>query len=294
MGWRIIEIENSDNINLFLGNLVTTVNNEKVTISIKDIDVLLINNYKTKISIQLLNELANNNVLTIICDNKYLPNSICLPIIGNYNTFKIFEQQLNWNHTFKSNLWKNIIVQKIENQANVILKLKNNFQGFSEIMEFSLQVKDYDITNREGHASKVYWHNLFGINFKRHNDDYVNSLLNYGYTILRGYFTRSIIKKGLDPRISLFHKSFHNYFALSSDLMEVFRCIVDVSIFGILKETENNFYNDKQKIIESFNKTIKYNGKEFFINVAIDKFIDHIVNQEEFPELNFDTIYECL
>lgn len=70
MGWKIIEIENTQKLNLFLDNLVIFNNdNERITIPIIDIDVLLINNYKINISVQLINKLADNNVLLIICDN---------------------------------------------------------------------------------------------------------------------------------------------------------------------------------------------------------------------------------
>lgn len=102
MGWKIIEVESGDSLNLFLNNLVIKNSNYKIIIPINDIDVLLINNYKLKITINLINELAENNVLTIICDNKYLPTTNILPIIGNFNTIKVLEKQINWTVIYKS------------------------------------------------------------------------------------------------------------------------------------------------------------------------------------------------
>lgn len=55
MGWKIIEVESGDSLNLFLNNLVIKHNNDKIIIPINDIDVLLINNYKLKITINLIN-----------------------------------------------------------------------------------------------------------------------------------------------------------------------------------------------------------------------------------------------
>lgn len=293
MGWKIIEIEKSDQINLFLNNIVIKNDNEKIIIPINDIDVLLINNYKLKITINLINALTENNVLTIICNNEYLPQSNILPIIGNYNTLKVLDVQLNWNNIYKSKMWKQIISHKIQNQANLILQLIKNNEVYLQIIELSNNIKEFDISNREGHASKIYWHNLFGITFKRHADDYYNKLLNYGYTILRSYFTRSIIKKGLDPRISFFHKSFHNHFALASDLMEPFRILIDYEVYLIYQTGEVDFYNHKQKLIECFNKKIFIDNKKHFVNNAIDIFIDSIVNQDEILpkiELNYEWI----
>ncbi|MGL4616683.1 MAG: type II CRISPR-associated endonuclease Cas1, partial [Mycoplasmoidaceae bacterium] len=133
------------------------------------------------------------------------------------------------------------------------------------------------------HAAKIYWHELYGKEFNRHNNCYINKLLNYGYAILRALLTRSIIKKGLDPRISIFHKSFSNFFALSSDLMEPFRIIVDYNVYLINKESEQKFYEDKEKIIKIFTGKILINKKKEYINNAVDIFIDNILKQNKVP-----------
>ena len=263
----------------------------KIIIPIADIDVLLLNNYKLNITIQLMNALAEANVLTIICNNKYLPQSYILPIIGNWNTLKVLERQLNWNNIYCAKLWKEIIRQKINNQISMLKDVVQN-KTYSELVSLVDNLKDFDISNREGHASKIYWHNLFGINFKRHDNDYYNKLLDYGYTILRGYVTRSIVKKGLDPRISIFHKSFHNYFALASDLIEPFRILIDYEVYKIYKSKEINFYKHKDLLIQAFNKKMFVDDKKHFINNAIDKFVDAIVGQTKLPIIKLD--YESL
>lgn len=290
MGWKIVEVENSENLNLFLDNLIIQTENSKIKIPLTDIDVLIINNYKLKITVQLINALSNNNILTIVCDNNYLPSSNILPIIGNHNTLKILEKQIQWSKSIKSIFWQKIIKNKIKNQIRFLNYL--NIDS-SELEALYNDVKEYDVSNREGHASKIYWHLLFGKKFKRHEDDYINSLLNYGYTILRSYMTRSIIKKGLDPRISIFHKSFHNYFALSSDLMEQFRCIIDYIVYKIINSNEKIlFYEAKSMIIENFNIKIWIKDKYQFVNNAIDVFIDSIVQSQEILEIKIN--YESL
>lgn len=289
MGWKIIEVETADNLNLFLNNIVIKRDNDKIIIPVSDIDVLLINNPFAKITTNLINELANNNVLTIICNSNYLPTCNILPIIGNYNTLKVLEGQVNWSNKLKGELWRKIISMKIDNQYSMLFNLEIDIDTAYQISLLQEEVKDFDISNREGHASKIYWHALFGINFKRHENDYINSLLNYGYTILRSYMTRSIIKKGLDPRISIYHKSFHNYFALASDLMEPFRIIIDYQVYLIYKkDKEMPFYMAKNYLINCFNNKIWVNEKKFFINKAIDMFVDAIVNQTELPRIMVD------
>lgn len=287
MGWKIVEITNSEYLRLFLDNLVIYHENNKITIPIKDIDVLIINNYKINLSVQLINELTINNILTILCDNKMKPQSFIFPIFGNYNSLKIFESQLNWNHKFKSKLWTEIIIQKIKNQALFIKYYLNNEQKYSQVLEFSENVKSYDITNREGHASKVYWNTVYGKEFSRDDDSYINTVLNYGYTVLNGYISRSIIKKGLDPRISLFHRSFHNHFALSSDLIEPFRILIDIEVYQIINMNVIDLKKHKEQLVNSFNKKVMINNKLQFINNAIDIYMDTIINQQPFPFIDF-------
>jgi CRISPR-associated protein Cas1 len=104
---------------------------------------------------------------------------------------------------------------------------------YEDLSKYSDEVKDHDITNREGHAAKVYFNDLFGKGFSRDDkENEINKKLNYGYAILRSYFCRSIIQVGLDPRIGLFHKSIFNYWSLASDLMEPFRPFVDYFVFS--------------------------------------------------------------
>lgn len=290
MGWKIVEVVTGEHLNFFLDNLVILKENNKISIPIKDIDVLIIDNQRTKITTRLISELSSSNILTIICDSYHKPQSYIVPIYGNYNTLKIFESQLNWNHKFKSDLWTKIVKQKIYNQFLFIKNILKNDIRSEMILDFMNQIKEYDITNREGHASKVYWNTLFGLDFTRDQDNYINSLLNYGYTVLNGYISRSIIKKGLDPRISLFHKSYHNHFALSSDLIEPFRVIVDIEVYKIWKTNENNIVKHKEALLNLFNKKIMINNKLHYINNAIDIFIDSVVSQSNLPI--FDFFYE--
>ena len=292
MGWRIIEIQNADKLRLFLDNLVIYRDNDKIIIPINDIDTLLIDNIHINLSIQLINKLSDFNVNVIICNDKHLPNTNLLPVFGNYNSLKVLNAQLEWNHYYKSNLWVKIIKQKISNQLLILEKfdmLTNDIK--EEMFRHIRDIRPYDVTNREGHAAKIYWHTLFGISFNRRDEnEIINKYLNYGYAILRSYLSKSIVKKGLDPRISIFHKSFHNHFALSSDLMEVFRIIIDFEVIKIVQRgiIDEPWYMIKQQLIECFNNKIKINNQINYINNAIDIFVDCIINQTDFPTLEFN------
>lgn len=290
MGWKIIELENGQYISLFLDNLVIKTELSKITIPLSDVDTIITHNNKLSITSKLLVALAEHNINFIICDERHDPALQLVNINGHFNSLKIFEKQLNWTNQYKDSLWTQITKQKIINQANTILKVKNNNEIYMKLIELSKDIKSFDISNREGHASKIYWHALFSVEFNRRDDLFENLVLNYGYSILRSMITRSIIKKGLDPRISLFHKSFDNFFALASDFIEPFRFCVDLNMLEIIKETQN-IYEAKTMMLERIsNYKLIINKKGYFVNNAIDLFIDFIIKQSEFP--SFEIIWQ--
>lgn len=175
-------------------------------------------------------------------------------------------------------------------QLNLLKQLKKN-ENIKEIEQMINEIKFFDITNREGHAAKLYWHSLFGKEFKREEESQLNLSLNYGYSLLRSYFARSIVKKGLDPRISIFHKSFSNHFALANDLMEPFRPLVDKCVYdsfftGTSNDKINSITEIKEKLINLFNTKIKINDNSFYLTNAIDMYVDSIVNMTKQPEMS--------
>lgn len=280
MGWKIVEIDTNDNLSLYLNNLMIKRQSKKIIININDIDILLLDNYKLTLSVQLINALTRNNSLIITFDGKHEPASFIYGVNGNHNSLKILQSQLMWTNFYKGKLWQEIIRNKINNQYHHLLKNSGEIVDSNYFLTAIEKVKSFDISNREGHIAKVYWHILFGIDFTR---DYeaikfplLNSMLNYGYSILRAMVIKSIVKKGLDPRIAIFHKSFSNFYALASDLMEPFRIIIDQIVY---RNKNSDFFSVeiKQALIEGLTKKIIFKGKEEYINNAIDKAIDEVI-----------------
>ena len=104
-----------------------------------------------------------------------------------------------------------------------------------------MNVKSGDADNREGMAARVYWSELFGADFTRERGgDTPNSLLNYGYTILRAATARSLMGSGLMPAFGLFHKNRYNSFPLADDVMEPYRPFVDEIVFDLYANGEDN------------------------------------------------------
>lgn len=297
MGWRIVEIEKNCFVKYFLNNLIIT-GTQKITIPINDIDVLLFSNCRINVSINLLNALAKENVCVFFCDENYIPTSMIFPIIGNIATLKILDKQINWSKEFKGKLWQKIVYMKCSNQINYLqyLSLLED-EEIKDMNSYLANIKEFDTTNREGHIAKEYWYKLFGDKFARQDDDnIINKVLNYGYTVLNGMVARSIIKKGLDCRISIFHKSVYNQFALSSDFIEPFRNVIDILVIELLKNnviTNETLFLTKyiKEVILDFiaNFKLLINGLFQQLNNAIDEFIDSVLNDNIFNlEIKYD------
>jgi CRISPR-associated protein Cas1 len=158
------------------------------------------------------------------------------------------------------------------------------------------EVSNGDEFNIEARVASKYFPILFGKSFIRKNEDtefnkYVNSFLNYGYTILLSIVCRSIVKNGYDTRIGIFHKSFSNHTALGSDLMEPFRVIVDCAVYNLIRKLKQlDFFlssDVKRKLIELFNKQIIYNKERINITLCIDKYVQDILDNDLKIEIEY-------
>ena len=102
------------------------------------------------------------------------------------------------------------------------------------------QVRGDNAANMEAQAARLYWQRLFGADFRRRPDESgINSLLNYGYALVRAATARSIVATGLHPAIGLHHSNQYNAFCLADDLVEPLRPIVDLKVHGMRRVTDN-------------------------------------------------------
>ncbi|MCK5867619.1 MAG: type II CRISPR-associated endonuclease Cas1 [Mycoplasmataceae bacterium] len=280
MGWKVVEVETNEYMKLYLNNVLIERKKEKILINITDIDLLIMHNDRASLSVKLMNALTSSNVSVIFMDNKHEPSSFLIPVNGNHMSLKILEKQINWTTRYKGNVWSKVVSNKIINQMSLLARLNKN-EKVNYLHGLSLDVKPYDVTNREGHAAKVYWNNLMGKDFRRdqkaESNTVINSMLNYGYSIIRSLMIRSIIKKGLDTRIALFHKSFTNFFALSSDLMEPFRPLIDNIVFEMKDETMFTL-EMRDKLISVWETKLLIKGKRHTLSNTMDMVVDGLIS----------------
>ncbi|MDQ0514278.1 CRISPR-associated protein Cas1 [Mycoplasmoides fastidiosum] len=280
MGWKTVTIASNESLRVYLNNLEIKNDTRRILIPLSDIDTIIIESYQTVYSNKLLEILKNFNINVIFCDSNHLPFMHMVPINGHHNSLKILESQIKWNIQYRTHLWQKIIANKIDNQKLTLAKL-GLLVNSEEFDEYKNNIVNMDSTNREGHAAKAYWKYLFDPKFIRdHKADKfpeINIPLNFGYSVLRSMIVRSIVKKGLDPRISINHRSFHNFFALASDLMEPFRQVVDYIVYLEWQKKPFNFLETKKEIVAFLaNQKVRINDKEYHLNTGIDIYIEKL------------------
>lgn len=207
---------------------------EESSVPIEDIGFVVIENNQIYISIPAINALTENNTAVIFCNEKHLPFSMNLPLDCNTIQNQLFSAQISATIPTMKNCWKQIIEQKIKNQAKVLEKYNINSK---QLKMFSQDVKSGDTTNREAMAAKVYWDLLLGDNWLRDRfGSYPNNFLNYGYSILRAATARALIGSGLLPTFGIHHHNKYDAYALADDVMEPFRAYIDDEVIEYVKE----------------------------------------------------------
>ena len=209
---------------------------DNLTVPIEDIGLVMINHAMVSLTIPLLNALTEQNVAVIFCNEKGMPASMLYNLQSNTTQGETLRNQLEAGEVLKKTLWKQIIETKIKNQAALLNKMGK--EG-SILKPLYTNVKSGDSDNREGIAARLYWTALFGRDFIRdRNIPGINSLLNYGYSVLRAAVTRALVSSGLFPALGIFHHHRSNAFPLSDDLMEPFRPFVDEIVFELTTQDE--------------------------------------------------------
>ena len=225
MSWRTVIISNQAKLDYKMGYLVVRGLDTK-RVLIDEIKVLLLENTAVSLTGCLIEALIEKKVKVIFCDSRHNPCAELIPHHGSHDSSAKIRTQANWSDDIKSVIWREIISEKIRKQADFLAELGKNKE--SELLSSYIgQVELLDASNREGHAAKVYFNALFGMDFTRSADNAVNAALNYGYSMILSCFNREISANGYLTQLGIFHSNMFNHFNLASDLMEPFRIIVD-------------------------------------------------------------------
>lgn len=270
MAFRIVTIKNRCKLEYSLNYLICRNENE-TKILLDEISTLIIQSTEVAITTALLSNLAKRNIKVLFCDEKSNPESQLLPIYGTNDSFRKIEIQQNWDKKLKACLWKEIIKQKINKQMN---NLKEENEDSAEKLQIYFeQVEENDMSNREGHAAKVYFNALFGKDFARHQKNDINKYLNYGYSILLSSINREIKSLGYLTEIGIHHIGKTNPFNLACDFIEPLRPMIDYMVFKKIVNEENY----KKDFVNLLNKKVFFMNNEMYLENAIKAYVTNLV-----------------
>lgn len=276
MGWRYVCISEAIRINYRLNSIGVSYKDEIIWMNLDEIDTIIIEDLRCNTSIRLLVELAQKGISVILCSQNHTPQSLLLPLQNNSRTAKYNQFQLEWNKKIKRKVWTEIVKYKIYLQYQV-LKMCEKHDKLDMLLNYISEVSEGDITNREGHAAKVYFRELFGSDFtrERNQNDIINSSLNYIYQIVRSKIAQEIVGHGYLPSVGIFHCSEYNYFALADDIIEVFRPFCDYFVINLLKKDEITFMTPsyKEKLISILLETVIIKDTKQKFSEAIRLFV---------------------
>lgn len=224
---RIVSIENISELSLKNGQLLIYRKDDTSSVPIEDMEMLIVDS-SSSMTIPLIRALGDNVVPTVICDERHLPSSLILPLEGHFRQTAIISAQLTCPEAREKRLWREIIRSKIQNQASVLLK--KNLDA-DKLLEWANSDEPESL---EGAAAAYYFKTLFGKEFirERFGDD-TNTMLNYGYTILRSVISKSIIEAGLFLGKGISHHNQFDAFVFADDLIEPFRPFVDETVHSL-------------------------------------------------------------
>jgi len=248
-------------------------------VPLDDVGVLMISAFGATCTKDALVSLAERGAVTVLCGSKGMPSALVLPVNANYESALRIRLQSQATQPLKKRLWQAIIIAKLKHQSEV-LRFFEEEEKANQIGTYARQVQSGDPQNREANGARVYWKALFGNTFSRKPDgDWPNSLLNYGYALLRACAARAICATGLNPIFGIHHGNNTNPFPLADDIMEPYRPLVDYYAKQILaNDIIEMSPNAKQMISEFLWADLYFNGETTPLYVSMERLAFSLVN----------------
>lgn len=283
MSWRTIIVSTRCKLDLSMNYMVVR-GEETKRIFLDEIAIIIIENNAVAITGCLMSALIEKKVRIIFCDGTRTPQSELVPYYGCHNDSLKIKYQMAWEDDIKRDIWTRIVECKIKNQAAILMRY-GKIKESKMLISYAQEIQPGDSTNREGHAAKVYFNALFGMEFTRTDEDnIINSALNYGYSLILSAVNREVSANGYLTQLGLFHDNQFNHFNLSCDIMEPFRTYIDDSVKA---HCFTKFEKDeKYTLVGILNKYVVINGMEQTLLNAIKIYVKSV-----FDALNESNVY---
>lgn len=211
-------------------------NGEVVKQPVEDLGIVIMDHPQITVSQGLIQCLMENGCAVLWCNSRHMPEGLLLPFTDNTTHSAVLKAQIECTLPLAKQLWKQIVIQKIRNQAAL---LKMFELPYETVGAMAAEIRSGDDGNTEGRAAAVYWKHLFEHNrqFYRHRyGPSPNHLLNYAYSVLRAVAGRSLVGSGLMPSVGIHHRNKYNPYCLADDVMEPYRPYADLLVLECVEQ----------------------------------------------------------
>ena len=203
--------------------------------------------------------------------------------IGSKRDSNTILHKLQYNYN-SLNIAKHIIKNKIKNQISVLKKNRNFGINKSDLIKMQDCIDGlnyannlHEIMGREGTATKIYFKRHFdNVNWKirvpRIKPDYINSLLDIGYTVLFAYIESILNLYGFDTYCGVLHTMFYMRKSLVCDIIEPFRPIIDQQI---KKSINLNQFRGEDFILENDKYQLKWANSQKYLAIFLKSILEY-------------------
>lgn len=274
MSWRTIVVTRCSKLDLRCNNLLIRAGQLREAVCLDEIKTLILETTQISITAALMAKMAEKKIRVIICDVKHNPVAELYPYYGCHDCSKKIRIQMSWTDDIKALAWQQIVREKIKNQRHLLMAQTDLKYSINLLKEYEKTVEPGDATNREGLAAKVYFEALFGRKFRRASETVINAALNYGYQILLSSCNQAVKACGYLTEIGIFHTSQHNYFNLSSDLMEPLRPLVDDIVY---RNQLDVFGTEEKRMMQSLLfREVMFDGRKQVLESIMVRYVKSV------------------
>lgn len=234
MGYINVFVSSSAALSVKNKQLKVAAATEEGSYPLEDVNCVLLESHACTLSSYVLDAFAENGILLITCDGMHMPNAALVPFAIHYKQYAVLKTQLSLPKPVAKRLWQKIVVRKILNQAECLALFSRS--AAVRLTDIARGVQSGDAGNAEAAAANIYFKALFGETFVRREENLVNAMLNYAYSLLRSLVARTLAVYGFNMCLGLHHKNELNAFNLADDLIEPFRPVADLLVCSVLRD----------------------------------------------------------
>jgi CRISPR-associated protein Cas1 len=227
---------------------------------------------KGYVSTEALSLLSQNNRNVILLDTHGKPVTFCNGMMDPLTAtkYRMVQYDTCRDESKRQYLQKQLISAKKESQLKLLKLIGSSVTSLpdSEHLASKIYFREFAKVLPEKYVF-VSRNQSFIRTSKNNATDVINTLLNYGYSVLAGEISKFVCGIGLDPYYGFMHKSHTGFQPLVYDLIEPFRWLVDYTVFqiGNHKDTRRRIKTKEFAHTREGNVVLEYNLVRRFLEM---------------------------